>query len=206
MANFLNSDGVLYLWQKVKELVTKNKVTKTSELTNDSGYITAKDVPEGVTASTTVPLEDGVASVGKETSFARGDHRHPSDTNKLDVKSYNDHVDNKYPQVQHVTQSELEKLRNAMTNEQITEAINNAVGAVTGISFSVVTELPATGEAGKIYLLAHEHGPQDNYDEYIYYSGSWEKIGNTDVDLSGYWAKADLVSITNTEIDTIVAQ
>ena len=51
MANFLNRDGVLYLWQKVKELVTKNKVTKTSELTNDSGYITAKDEPEGSTAS-----------------------------------------------------------------------------------------------------------------------------------------------------------
>lgn len=73
-------------------------------------------------------------------------------------------------------------------------------------SIEVVSELPSTGEAGKIYLLAHEHGPQDNYDEYIYYSGAWEKIGNTDVDLSGYWAKADLVSITNTEIDNIVAQ
>lgn len=206
MANFLNSDGVLYLWQKVKELVTKNKVTKTSELTNDSGYITAKDVPEGVTASTTVPLMDGVATTGSETSFARGDHKHPSDTSRLPRSEFDTHIANEDENCRHVTQREFEKLRNTMTSEQITEAINNAVGAITGISFSVVTELPATGEAGKIYLLAHEHGPQDNYDEYIYYSGSWEKIGNTDVDLSGYWAKADLVSITNTEIDTIVAQ
>lgn len=207
MANFLNSDGVLYLWQKVKELVTKNKVTKTSELTNDSGYITAKDVPEGVTASTTVPLMDSNdAATGSETSFARGDHVHPHDTSRLPRVEFDTHVANEDESCRHVTQREVEKLRNTMTSEQITEAINNAVGAVTGISFSVVTELPATGEAGKIYLLAHEHGPQDNYDEYIYYSGSWEKIGNTDVDLSGYWAKADLVSITNTEIDTIVAQ
>jgi len=26
---------------------------------------------------------DGTASVGSETDFARGDHRHPSDTNKV---------------------------------------------------------------------------------------------------------------------------
>ena len=40
-SNYLDSNGVLYFWQKIKELVTKNKVTKTSELTNDSGYLTA---------------------------------------------------------------------------------------------------------------------------------------------------------------------
>lgn len=218
MANFLNSDGVLYLWQKVKELVTKNKVTKTSELTNDSGYITAKDVPEGSTASSTVPKMDGDADVGTETSFARGDHRHPTDTTRAAAADLTKHTGNSDI---HITSAERTKwngkadkastlagygITDAMTNEQITAAINNAVGAITGISFAVVSELPATGEAGKIYLLSHEHGPQDNYDEYIYYSGAWEKIGNTDVDLSGYWAKADLVSITNTEIDNIVAQ
>ena len=94
MANFLNSDGVLYLWQKVKELVTKNKVTKTSELTNDSGYITAKDVPEGSTASSTVPKMDGDADVGTETSFARGDHRHPTDTTRASAADLTKHTGN----------------------------------------------------------------------------------------------------------------
>ena len=68
----------------------KNKPTipsKTSDLTNDSGFITTGDIPEGAAASTTAPLMDGTASVGTELAFARGDHRHPSDTSKQDVIS-----------------------------------------------------------------------------------------------------------------------
>ena len=55
-----------------------------SELENDAGYITAEDVPDGAAASTTTPAMDGTAAVGVETTFARGDHVHPSDTTKLD--------------------------------------------------------------------------------------------------------------------------
>lgn len=68
----------------------KNKPTipsKTSDLTNDSGFITASQVPEGATASSTTPLMDGTAAVGTETAFARGDHRHPTDTSRQAVIS-----------------------------------------------------------------------------------------------------------------------
>lgn len=58
--------------------------TKTSDITNDSGFITSADVPEGAAASTTTPAMDGTATVGTETAFARGDHVHPSDTSKVD--------------------------------------------------------------------------------------------------------------------------
>lgn len=57
--------------------------TKTSDITNDSGYITIDDVPEGAAGSTTTPKMDGTAAVGKETAFARGDHVHPSDTSRV---------------------------------------------------------------------------------------------------------------------------
>ena len=46
--------------------------TKTSQLANDSGYITGADVPEGAAASATVPKMDGTAAAGTETAFARG--------------------------------------------------------------------------------------------------------------------------------------
>lgn len=39
----------------------------------------------GGTPSQTLPLMDGEASVGEENAYARGDHRHPSDTSKQDV-------------------------------------------------------------------------------------------------------------------------
>lgn len=58
--------------------------SKTSELTNDSGFITSNDIPEGAAASNTVPKMDGTATVGTELAFARGDHIHPSDTTKVD--------------------------------------------------------------------------------------------------------------------------
>lgn len=56
--------------------------TKTSDITNDSGFITTADIPEGAAASSTVPLMDGTAAVGTELAFARGDHRHPTDTTR----------------------------------------------------------------------------------------------------------------------------
>lgn len=37
------------------------------------------------TASTSTPLMDGTGMVGTSTAFARSDHRHPSDTGKVDV-------------------------------------------------------------------------------------------------------------------------
>lgn len=59
--------------------------TQLSELTNDAGYITGADIPEGAAASSATPLMDGTASAGSSNAFARGDHRHPSDTSKQDV-------------------------------------------------------------------------------------------------------------------------
>lgn len=72
--------------------------TATSQLTNDSGFITSSDLPDGAAASTTTPKMDGTATVGTETTFARGDHIHPSDTTKVDIVpgkglSTNDYTD-----------------------------------------------------------------------------------------------------------------
>lgn len=143
MSKFLDDDGLLYLWQKIKNkfatitdlngkvdkvdgkglstndytTAEKNKLsgvasgaqvnvietvkvngaaltptskavnitvpTKTSDITNDSGFITSADVPEGSAATTTTPKMDGTAAVGSETAFARGDHIHPSDTSRV---------------------------------------------------------------------------------------------------------------------------
>ena len=47
-------------------------------------------VPDQMTpASNTTPLINGVASVGKENAYARGDHRHPTDTTRASVAELN---------------------------------------------------------------------------------------------------------------------
>ena len=72
--------------------------------------------------------------------------------------------------------------------------VDDAIGGITGVEFRVVGELPTSGEAGVIYLVAHSHGSQDIYDEYIWVTDKFEKIGNTDIDLSQYAQKADLTA------------
>ena len=72
--------------------------------------------------------------------------------------------------------------------------VDDAIGGITGVEFRVVEALPETGEAGVIYLMAHSHGTQDIYDEYIWVTDKFEKIGNTDIDLSQYAQKADLTA------------
>lgn len=64
--------------------------------------------------------------------------------------------------------------------------VDDAISAAATGEFQVVEDLPASGNAGVIYLKEHSHGSGDGYDEYIYVEGAWEKIGNTDIDLSNY--------------------
>lgn len=91
------------------------------------------------------------------------------------------------------------------TAQQVSNAIDDAISDITGISYEVVATLPATGEAGTIYLIANNGSNPNIYDEYIWYNNAYEKIGTTDVDLSNYLQTTDVLSITNAEIDTIVA-
>ena len=74
----------------------------------------------------------------------------------------------------------------------------------TQLSYQKVDALPAAGSTGVIYLVAHSHGTQDIFDEYIWYANAFEKIGNTDIDLSGYLLAADLKAITNSDIDSLL--
>ena len=90
------------------------------------------------------------------------------------------------------------------TASQVQSAIADAVGDITGFDFQIVEELPGTGQKGVIYLISNSGTGQNIYDEYIWTGTGYEKIGTTDVDLSGYWSKTELVAIQNSEIDTIM--
>lgn len=62
MAKYLDNDGLLYFWQKIKNL-----------------FALKTDVPS---ASSTSPKMNGTAAVGTETTWAHGDHVHPVDTSR----------------------------------------------------------------------------------------------------------------------------
>lgn len=80
--------------------------------------------------------------------------------------------------------------------------VDSAVGAVHQFQYEVVDTLPEASAAtmGKIYLVAHSHNPSDgkpdSYDEFITVESgaatktyTWERIGNTDIDLTNYATK-----------------
>lgn len=92
------------------------------------------------------------------------------------------------------------------TSAQVQTAITSALSGVTSIDLQVVTSLPATGKKGVIYLVAHTHTDTgDIYDEFVYVESkkSYEKIGNTDVDLSAYVKSVDITDISETDLATM---
>jgi len=94
----------------------------------------------------------------------------------------------------------------AMTQSAVKEAIADAIGSVTGVKFEIVDELPETGENGVIYLVPNGSTVEtDIYEEYIWLesSSTFEKIGSTNIDMSGYWSMTELVALTVDEVDEI---
>jgi len=86
------------------------------------------------------------------------------------------------------------------TTAFVTTAVANGIAGIQGISYSVVTSLPASGQAGVIYLVANSGSGTNSYDEYIWLGSSFEKIGTTDVDLSGYLQIS--AAMSNSDMDT----
>lgn len=64
----------------------------------------------------------------------------------------------------------------------------SATSGGAGLDFIVVEELPETGQKGVVYLLAKDGEAPDVYDEYVWITATetFELIGSTKVDLSGY--------------------
>lgn len=91
------------------------------------------------------------------------------------------------------------------TNTYTKSEVNSLIGSIKTIRFEIKSELPSAGESNVIYLIPNGGGSPNSYDEYAWIAAasSFEKIGTTDIDLSGYWKKTDLVECTNAEIEAL---
>ncbi len=147
---YLNNTGLQYYHNRIKTVfASKNELpTNTSDLTNDSGFIT---------------------------------------------NAVNDLV-NYYTKSQTYSQAE----------------VNALIGQISTVNFEIVQTLPTQDiSTSTIYLVPNGSGASQNtYDEYVYINNAWEKIGTTNIDLSGYWTSVSgqtnsLIAITTAEIDTI---
>lgn len=107
-----------------------------------------------------------------------------------------------------------EKFSDYLTDEQIEDAITDAVSSVASLEFKKVDALPQVGESKFIYLVPNAGSNPNVYDEYFWSAsdGTFELFGTTQMDLSGYVTNEELEakdyltdsnfeSITDTEIN-----
>ena len=204
--DYLDKNGLLYVWQKIKTYVaglltgkvdkvegkglstndyTTSEKEKLAGLSNYTLPTASADTLGGVKVGSGLAINNGVLSA---TGGGTADSVDWSNVQNKPTKLSNFTNDSGY-----------------QTESQVSTAISNAIANIQGISYSIVAELPTTGEAGVIYLISNSGANQNSYDEYIWITDKFEKIGTTEVDLSGYVQETDLVAITNSEIDAIVA-
>ena len=164
-------------------------------------------------------IENGTTTVGKANNslqlngVAASQYVTLSGNQALTNKTYNGYTLRAAAAKNVDEETTTDTSTNLPTGKAVSKMIDTKIGGVIQIRYEVVDQLPTTGVVGVIYLVPHQHGTKDVYDEYIYVNGAFEKIGNTDVDLSSY-AKInhnhhyadllDLPSIPTVDGETIV--
>ena len=92
------------------------------------------------------------------------------------------------------------------TASQVNSIVNTAVANAAHLKRAIVDVLPESGEENTIYLVPSASSKDGNVkDEYMWINSAWEKIGSSEVDLTGYLKESDLTVITTAEIDAMFA-
>lgn len=141
-------------------------------------------------------------------------------TLSTEISTVNTNLTTKITQVETTTIPNA--IKAAIVDNLDTEDSNKALSATQGkilktmisnlanLRIEVVSELPETGETNVIYLVKKSGTNPDTHDEYVYVEGNWEKIGNTEIDLSNYYTKDQVYSKSETynqnEVNTLITE
>lgn len=141
-------------------------------------------------------------------------------TLSTEISTVNTNLTTKITQVETTTIPNA--IKAAIVDNLDTEDSNKALSATQGkilktmisnlanLRIEVVSELPETGETNIIYLVKKSGTNPDTHDEYVYVEGSWEKIGNTEIDLSNYYTKDQVYSKSETynqnEVNALITE
>ena len=193
-AKYLDNNGLLYVWKKLKDTFVKkgeidkvkNSIPKNvTELLDAENYALKSAIPTKVESLTDAGDYAKKSEIPHSVEGMEG----------IDAYAKVTAIPKKV--------AELEDAMDFVKKAELTEEVKGLIGNVKSIEFSVVEELPTSGEQAIIYLVSNNKGDNDAYDEYIFVNGKFEKIGTTSVDLSGYLKTTDITSITNGEIGAL---
>ena len=129
-------------------------------------------------------------------------------TLSTEISTVNTNLTTKITQIETTTIPNA--IKAAIVDNLDTEDSNKALSATQGkvlktmisnlanLRIEVMNALPSTGETNVIYLVKKAGTNPDIHDEYVYVEGNWEKIGNTEVDLSNYYTKDQVYTKSET--------
>lgn len=108
-------------------------------------------------------------------------------------------LDKKQPVGDYITNAVDNLVNYYLKSETYTQSeVKDLIGSLTHINIEVISSIDDVTEPNVIYLVPVSGGESDDYyNEYILVNGSPELIGNTRVDLSNYYTKAQTNDLLN---------
>lgn len=178
--------------------------TKTSDITNDSGFITSADVPTKVSEltndsgyitsaalspySTTQQMNNAIS-----TAVANKADRSEIPTKVSDLTNDSGFVDS--TQVNNALAAYTYPSQDLYTQSDI----DTMLAQISSLKIEVVDALPTTGNADTIYLLKVRQQGNDIYQEYFWVNNAWELIGG--IDLTDYYTKTEVNTLLTAKAD-----
>lgn len=233
--NYLDKNATLYLLQKISNWLDGkvDKVSGKGLSTNDFTTALLNKLNGIATGANKTTIENVLTSTSTTNALSAAQGKALKDLitelqNSMGELGYGDMMKNVYDTDNDGVVDNAEKLggqlpsyyaakattlsgygiTDAYTKTAADSAIAAAVANAGHLKRSIVTALPAIGsaDANTIYMLKADNNSSDNkYIEYMAINGVWEKTGDTSVDLTPYMKTEDLVPITNSEIDELIA-
>ena len=200
--NDVKVNGTTVVTDKVANISVPTKV---SQLTNDSGYITG--IPtEYITEdelTEAISSKAEISSIPTKTSQLTNDSGFLTSVPSAYVTEteLNNAIKNK------ADDSDIPTKTSQLTNDSgfaTTSYVDGKVSSVYKYRGSVVDKATLEAIPTANLTVGDVYNVQDSGMNYAWTGSEWDNLGS-DIDLSGYLEEADLIAITNGEIDTIVA-
>ena len=178
--------------------------TKTSDLTNDSGFITSADVPTKVSELTN---DSGYITSAALSPYSTTQQMNNAISTAVADKADRSEIPTKVSELTNdsgfVNSTQVNTALAAYTypsQDLYTQSdIDTMLSQISSLKIEVVDALPSTGNADTIYLLKVRQQGNDMYQEYFWVNNAWELIGG--IDLTDYYTKTEVNTLLTAKAD-----
>ena len=168
------------------------------------------DIPKIINSIEEEPTEGSKNLITSGGVWQAIDNVHTTINNQIDVISdkvdlNTENISNIEQDITNIRTTEiLDQIKTSIIDNLESLAVDKSLSANQGrilkemianlanLQIEVVDQLPSTGETNIIYLVKKSGSAPDIHDEYVFVDGKWEKIGDTEIDLSNYYTRDEV--------------